>query len=105
MTMDLVFNWGDPVIGVNRTYLCSNIRQGIIWSNTQQYCNEEVDQLLNAAGDEPDLTKRKQLYAQAFGQITADIPIHFLNEIPITRSGLRRCRTRPSRSGGNGADG
>ncbi|GLK65705.1 ABC transporter substrate-binding protein [Paracoccus kondratievae] len=82
MTMDLVFNWGDPVIGVNRTYLCSNIRQGIIWSNTQQYCNEEVDQLLNAAGDEPDLTKRKQLYAQAFGQITADIPIHFLNEIP-----------------------
>lgn len=30
MTMDQVFNWGDPVIGVNRTYLCSNIREGII---------------------------------------------------------------------------
>ncbi|MDO5706102.1 MAG: ABC transporter substrate-binding protein, partial [Paracoccus sp. (in: a-proteobacteria)] len=26
MTMDQVFNWGDPVIGVNRTYLCDNIK-------------------------------------------------------------------------------
>ncbi|UFM67372.1 ABC transporter substrate-binding protein (plasmid) [Paracoccus sp. MA] len=82
MTMDQVFNWGDPVIGVNRTYLCSNIREGIIWSNTQQYCNEGVDQLMNEAGVEPDLAKRKDLYAQAFKQITTDIPIHFINEVP-----------------------
>lgn len=82
MTMDQVFNWGDPVIGVNRTYLCSNIREGIIWSNTQQYCNEDVDKLLNAAGVESDLAKRKELYAQAFAQITADIPIHFINQVP-----------------------
>lgn len=82
MTMDQVFNWGDPVIGVNRTYLCSNIREGIIWSNTQQYCNEAVDKLMNEAGVEPDLAKRQQLYAQAFKQITADIPIHFINEVP-----------------------
>lgn len=82
MTMDQVFNWGDPVIGVNRTYLCSNIREGIIWSNTQQYCNENVDKLMNEAGVEPDLAKRKQLYAQAFKQITQDIPVHFINEVP-----------------------
>jgi hypothetical protein len=25
MTMDVVFNWGDPVIGVHRTYLSNNI--------------------------------------------------------------------------------
>lgn len=82
MTMDQVFNWGDPVIGVNRTYLCSNIREGVIWSNTQQYCNEEVDKLMNAAGVEPDPAKRKELYAAAFKQITADVPIHFINEVP-----------------------
>ncbi len=34
MTMDIVFNWGDPVIGMHRTYLSSNIRKGVIWSNT-----------------------------------------------------------------------
>ncbi|MDO5604143.1 MAG: ABC transporter substrate-binding protein [Paracoccus sp. (in: a-proteobacteria)] len=81
MTMDQVFNWGDPVIGVNRTYLCSNIREGIIWSNTQQYCNEQVDELMNAAGVEPDLARRKALYAEAFKLITRDIPIHFINEV------------------------
>ncbi|MBA4491655.1 ABC transporter substrate-binding protein [Paracoccus sp. S1E-3] len=82
MTMDQVFNWGDPVIGVNRTYLCSNIREGIIWSNTQQYCNENVDKLLNEAGVEADQARRKDLYAQAFKQITDDIPIHYINEVP-----------------------
>ena len=28
MTMDAVYNWGDPVIGVHRTYVCDNIQQG-----------------------------------------------------------------------------
>lgn len=82
LTMDQVFNWGDPVIGVNRTYLCSNIREGVIWSNTQRYCNEDVDRLLNEAGVEPDLARRQELYAEAFGQISRDIPIHFINEVP-----------------------
>lgn len=82
LTMDQVFNWGDPVIGVNRTYLCSNIREGVIWSNTQSYCNEEVDRLLNEAAVEPDLPKRQELYAAAFEQITRDVPVHFINEVP-----------------------
>jgi len=34
MSMDIVFNWGDPVIGVYRTYTCENISKGVIWSNT-----------------------------------------------------------------------
>ena len=82
MTMDIVFNWGDPVIGVDRTYLCDNIRPGVIWSNTVQYCNEDVDANLKAGAIEPDLDKRKAYYADAFRQITADVPIHFINEVP-----------------------
>ncbi|RMD94195.1 MAG: ABC transporter substrate-binding protein, partial [Alphaproteobacteria bacterium] len=62
MTMDVVFNWGDPVIGVHRTYLCSNIKPGVIWSNTQSYCNPRVDEILNAAAVETDFEKRKALY-------------------------------------------
>ena len=38
MSWDTVFNWGDPVIGVHRTYLTSNIAKGV-WSNTQGYSN------------------------------------------------------------------
>lgn len=37
ITTDIVWNWGDPVIGVERTYICRNIRKGVIWSNTQGY--------------------------------------------------------------------
>ncbi|WP_254368178.1 ABC transporter substrate-binding protein [Paracoccus sp. Z118] len=95
MTMDQVFNWGDPVIGVNRTYLCSNIRPGVIWSNTQSYCNEEVDRLLNEAGVEPDLARRQELYAAAFGQITQDAPIHFINEVPYHTVYLQAVQNPP----------
>ncbi|MEO3476874.1 ABC transporter substrate-binding protein [Phaeobacter sp. CAU 1743] len=82
LTMDIVFNWGDPVIGVHRTYLSDNIRQGVIWSNTQQYANAKVDELLNAAAIESDPTKRKELYAE-FQQIVAkDLPVYWINALP-----------------------
>ena len=29
LTMDILFNWGDPVIGVHRTYLSTNIVEGV----------------------------------------------------------------------------
>ncbi len=82
MTMDIVFNWGDPVIGVHRTYICSNIKKGVIWSNTQSYCNKEVDALLAAAAAELDLKKRIELYRKAQKIIVDDVPQVFLNELP-----------------------
>lgn len=82
MSMDIVFNWGDPVIGVHRTYLCNNIRPGVIWSNTQSYCNEKVDALLGQAGVETDKTKRAELYRQAQALIVDDVPLAFINELP-----------------------
>lgn len=82
ITMDLPFNWGDPVIGVHRTYLCDNIKQGVIWSNTQQYCNPEVDKLLTEAGMELDLEKRKQLYFDAQKIIVDEVPIYYVNVLP-----------------------
>ncbi|MCR9074318.1 MAG: ABC transporter substrate-binding protein [Alphaproteobacteria bacterium] len=82
MTMDGVFNWGDPVIGVHRTYLSTNIKNGVIWSNTQQYENARVDELLDAAGREMDPERRKALYAE-FQQIVAeDVPLYPLYSAP-----------------------
>lgn len=82
VTMDIVFNWSDPVIGVHRTYLTSNIREGVIWSNTQSYSNERVDELLEAAGLETDFDTRRALYHE-FQEIIADeVPIYFINTIP-----------------------
>ncbi len=82
LSMDVVFNWGDPVIGVHRTYLSSNIRQGVIWSNTQQYANDKVDELLNAAAVELDLDKRKALYAEFQQTVAGDLPVYWINALP-----------------------
>jgi peptide/nickel transport system substrate-binding protein len=82
MSMDIVFNWADPVIGVHRTYLCENIKKGVIWSNTQSYCNEEVDKLLTAAASEIDQAKRVELYNKAQEIIVDDVPIAFINVLP-----------------------
>lgn len=81
MTMDLVFNWGDPVIGVHRTYLSSNIRP-VIWSNTQGYANERVDELLAEAAVEADTERRTALYAEFQEIIAEEVPIYFLNVLP-----------------------
>ncbi len=76
MTTDDVFNWGDPVIGVHRTYLSSNIRKGVIWSNTQGYRNPEVDALMVQAGSELDFEKRYALYQKFQRIITDELPLY-----------------------------
>lgn len=82
MTMDNVFNWGDPVIGVDRTYLTSNIRKGVVWSNMTQYSNPKVDQILEAAAKEVSPEKRKALYSEFQKVVAAEIPIFFINATP-----------------------
>lgn len=81
MSWDTVFNWGDPVIGVHRTYDSTNIAKGV-WSNTQGYSNARVDELMAMAAVEADPAKRKALYAE-FQQIIADeLPVYHTNTVP-----------------------
>ncbi|MEP5155046.1 ABC transporter substrate-binding protein [Planktotalea sp.] len=81
MSWDTVFNWGDPVIGVHRTYDSTNIAKGV-WSNTQGYSNARVDELMAMAAVEGDDAKRKALYAE-FQQIIADeLPVYHTNTLP-----------------------
>lgn len=81
MTTDIVWNWGDPVIGVHRTYLSSNIKN-IVWTNTQSYRNAEVDDTLERAGVEADLENRKALYAHFQGMVTDELPIIYTVQVP-----------------------
>jgi peptide/nickel transport system substrate-binding protein len=81
MSWDTVFNWGDPVIGVHRTYDSTNIAKGV-WSNTQGYSNARVDELMAMAAVETDPVKRTALYAE-FQQIIADeLPVYHTNTVP-----------------------
>ncbi len=82
MTWDVVFNWGDPVIGVHRTYLSTNVKKGVIWSNTQGYANPEVDALLDQAGQEMDPEKRKALYSRFQKIVAEDLPVYWTYTLP-----------------------
>jgi peptide/nickel transport system substrate-binding protein len=81
LSWDTVFNWGDPVIGVHRTYLSSNIAKGV-WSNTQGYSNARVDELLEAAAKENDPIKRKALYSEFQKIVNDEVPLYFTNALP-----------------------
>lgn len=71
-TLNGSFNYPDPTIGVHRHFLCENIRN-VVWSNTQGYCDEGVDVLLNDAAVELDLEKRKGIYAEFQQKIADDV--------------------------------
>lgn len=81
-TINILFNWGDPVIGVHRTYITSNIRPGAPYSNTAQYSNPEIDTLLEACGAEMDMEKRKALYADFQKRIVDECPVVYLTVLP-----------------------
>lgn len=87
LSLAAVWNWGDPVIGVNRTYKCDNRLAGVAWSNMSWYCNKDVDQLLDAAGLELNENKRKELYWHATERINIDLPVIYLtNFVYYTRT-------------------
>lgn len=81
LTMNSTFNWSDPLIGVHRGYVCSNIKKAI-YTNTSGYCNPEVDAILAKAADEFDFEKRKSLYAEFQKIVTEDLPVIWTNEEP-----------------------
>ena len=86
LTLVGLWNWGDPVIGVNRSYNCDNRKVGVAFSNMSWYCNPDVDAKLAEAAFEIDVEKRKQLYFEAQDMINADVPVIYLtNEVWFTR--------------------
>lgn len=79
MTMNSTFNWSDPVVGVDRSFLSSNIKHQV-WTNTEGYENENVDAWLKKAASEADLQARKALYRDFQHQVTKDLPFVWTNE-------------------------
>jgi peptide/nickel transport system substrate-binding protein len=80
MTMNLVYQLGDPAIGVSRTYISSNIRKGILFSNTAGYSNPEVDRLFEEAAIAQSDAKRQELYSQVQKILVEDVPVVWLME-------------------------
>lgn len=95
ISMDAAFAWGDPVIGVHRTYLSSNIRP-LVFTNNAQYVNAKVDEVLASAERESDPAKRKALYAEFQKTVTADVPLVWLTELPYHTIYNKKVRNAPT---------
>lgn len=94
ISMDAGYNWGDPVIGVHRTFLSTNIRN-LVWTNTQSYINPKVDALLEEAGQQLDPDKRRGLYAEFQKIVTQDLPVAWIVELPYHTIYNRRVANVP----------
>lgn len=87
-----VFQYGDPAIGVARTYLGSNIRKGVMYSNTSHYNNPEVDALFEEAARSNDEARRQALYSRIQKILVEDVPVLWLAETSYTTLLDRRVR-------------
>src|SRR6266545_4604377 len=80
LSLDVVFNYPDPVIGVERHYISSNIKK-LVWSNTMGYSNPKVDELFARAEREVNFERRKAAYHQLQDILTAELPLIWLFEL------------------------
>lgn len=79
-TINFVYQWGDPTLGVERTYVTSNI-QKVAFTNTAGYSNPEVDRLFEAARNAAQADERRRLFSEVQKKLVEDVPLVWLMEL------------------------
>ena len=73
ITMGSFASGPDPAIGASAFYTCARI-QRLSGHNASGYCNQEVDALFEAGGQELDEQKRIEIYRKAASILAEDVP-------------------------------
>jgi peptide/nickel transport system substrate-binding protein len=81
ITTNFLYQYGDPALGVARTYISDNIRKGVLFTNTMGYSNPKVDALFAAGVREVDPAKRQALYSEVQQILSDDLPVVWLLEM------------------------
>lgn len=71
----------DPVVGLNRQYLSSQIRKGVTFVNNSFYSNPEIDRLLDEGRSEIDPAKRADIYHRVQKILVEDSPLIWLIDV------------------------
>ena len=79
-TINYLYQYGDPTLGVERTYVSSNI-QKITFTNTGGYKNEEVDKLFATARTSADPKVRQEAFTAVQKLLRDDMPQVWLLEM------------------------
>jgi peptide/nickel transport system substrate-binding protein len=80
-SFDFVSQFMDPAMGVARTYISSNIRQGVPFTNTMGYRNARVDELFANAAMQTDPAQAQAMYSEVQSILTEDVPVVWLTEL------------------------
>ncbi len=76
-----LFQYGDPSLGIARTYISSNIAKGSPWNNVEGYENPKVDELFANAAVENDPEKRQAMYDEVQQILHDDVPLAWIMEL------------------------
>ena len=87
-----LYQYGDPALGVSRSYLSSNIAKGSQSNNVAGYVNPDVDRLFaEAAVATPD-KRRHALYKQVANILVEDVPVAWMLELEFPT--ISRCHVK-----------
>lgn len=81
LSFSYLTQYGDPALGVARTYVSSNIRKGVPYTNSMGYSNPKVDELFAKAAIAVDDKERQLLYSEVQRILVDEVPVAWLVEI------------------------
>ncbi|MDS1137849.1 ABC transporter substrate-binding protein [Nitratireductor indicus] len=87
-----LYQYGDPALGVARTYLSTNIAKGSQWNNVEGYDNKEVDALFDKAAVAVTAEERQKLYTEVQQKLVDDVPVAWLLELGFPT--IYRCNVK-----------
>ena len=79
-TINFVYQFGDPTLGVERTYVSSNI-QKVTFTNTGGYSNPQVDALFLQARGAAAAADRARAFSEVQKILVEDVPQIWLTEL------------------------
>jgi peptide/nickel transport system substrate-binding protein len=79
-SVNFLYQYGDPTLGVERTYVSTNI-QKIVFTNTGGYVNPEVDKLFTAARNDAETAERQKAFFAVQQLLIKDMPQLWLLEL------------------------
>ncbi|SHL75054.1 peptide/nickel transport system substrate-binding protein [Roseovarius litoreus] len=87
-----LYQYGDPALGVARSYLSTNIAKGSPWNNVAGYANEEVDAMFAEAAVAATPEARQEIYTEIQQTLVDDVPVAWLLEIEFPT--IYRCEVK-----------
>lgn len=79
-TINFVYQFGDPTLGVERTYVSTNI-QKVTFTNTGGYANPRVDELFLAARGAAAAAERQRAFSEVQKILVEEVPQIWLTEL------------------------